>query len=90
MFGAALFAVGDATWESFPPGIIQVFYKEDDDKLKGSVSKLQTLAIHGLCDSIRSWCDFSQLLSCKTRDSSCPELSHADCARNIALSVCSL
>ena len=36
MFGAALFAVGDATWESFPPGIIQVFYKEDDDKLKAA------------------------------------------------------
>ena len=36
MIGAALFAVGDATWESFPPGIIQVFYKEDDDKLKAA------------------------------------------------------
>ena len=36
MIGATLFAVGDATWESFPPGIIQVFYKEDDDKLKAA------------------------------------------------------
>jgi hypothetical protein len=36
MLGASLFALGDAIWESFPPGIIQAFYKEDDDKLKAA------------------------------------------------------
>ena len=50
MIGAALFAVGDATWESFPPGIIQVFYKEDDDKLKQRL-QITALAIDGICDS---------------------------------------
>ncbi len=33
---SAAFAMGDAIWESFPPGIIQVFYKDDDDKLKSA------------------------------------------------------
>lgn len=30
----SVFAIGDAVWESFPQGIVQYFYSNDDDKLK--------------------------------------------------------